>query len=98
MESDIVYEDDAVLAFHDKFKKSNIHILVVPKGEFVSYDDFIEKSSDQDIVYFFRKVREISHLVGAKDSYRLMTNHGAQMGQMVFHFHVHIMGGGFLNK
>lgn len=94
---DKVYEDDKILAFKDKFPTAPVHVLVVPKMEYISFDDFITKAAAEDIDYFFKKVREIAHSaeLGEK-GYRLVMNYGADSGQMVPHFHVHIKGGGKL--
>lgn len=92
-----VYEDDAVLAFHDISEAAPIHVLVIPKGEYVSFDDFIAKASTETVAGFFARVRQVAHLVGAQeDGYRLITNHGQNASQSVPHFHVHILGGRML--
>ncbi|QJC27687.1 putative HIT-like protein [Anaplasma platys] len=86
-----VYEDDNLLAFHDIRPAAPVHVLVVPKGEYVSFDDFA--CSDYDLSEFFKTVRKIAHMLDLHTSgYRLVTNHGSTAGQEVFHFHVHIMG------
>ncbi len=89
-----VFEDEKVLAFHDISKASQTHILVIPKGEYICFDDFILKSSDGQIADFFRKVREIAEGEGLKEGgYRLISNKGSDASQSVPHFHVHILGG-----
>ena len=94
-----VDEDENVLAFHDKYPDAPVHILVVPKKQYVSYDDFISNASDEEIVNFFRSVREITHKYNLeKTGYRLVTNHGENGEQVVPHFHVHILGGKKLGK
>ncbi|MDR2527081.1 MAG: histidine triad nucleotide-binding protein [Rickettsiales bacterium] len=90
--SDIVYEDDKVLAFNDISPSAPTHILLVPKGEFVSFDDFASKSTSEDISYFFKKARQIAEDKKLKD-YRIVANCGEKAGQVVFHFHLHIIGG-----
>ncbi|MDB1135097.1 histidine triad nucleotide-binding protein [Candidatus Anaplasma sp. TIGMIC] len=86
-----VYEDDCVLAFHDIRPEAPVHVLVIPKGEYVSFDDFVR--SDYDISAFFKTVGHIAHKLGLRmGGYRLVTNHGAAAGQVVYHFHVHILG------
>lgn len=89
---DKVYEDDNLLAFHDVKPVTPVHVLVIPKGKYVSFDDFA--CSDYDLSEFFRTVRKIAHILGLHTGYRLVTNHGRSAGQEVFHFHVHIMGYG----
>ena len=92
--SDIVYEDDKIVAFKDIKPQAPIDILVIPKGEFISFDDFVENSSDEDISYFFKKVREIAKNQGLSNepSYRILGNCGEKSGQIVPHFHIHILG------
>ena len=91
--SDIVYEDEKILAFKDINPKAPIHILIVPKANFVCFDDFVEKSSPEDVAYFFKKVQEIAKSLGLSDaSYRIVGNCGEEAGQVVPHFHLHLMG------
>jgi hypothetical protein len=87
-----IYEDENVLAFHDKYPQASVHAIVIPKGEYVDYSDFIQKSSAENIADFFSKIAHIVRLLNL-ESYRLITNKGDQSGQSVFHFHVHIIGG-----
>jgi histidine triad (HIT) family protein len=92
--SNKVYEDEHVLAFHDINPLSPAHILVIPKGSYVSWDDFSAGASDQEIAAFVRAVGKVardSDLVG--DGYRLLANVGQDSGQEVPHLHVHIFGG-----
>ncbi len=88
------YEDEAVLAFHDIAPAAPVHVLVIPKGGYVSFDDFAAKASPAVVSEFFGKVRAIAGALGVdKTGYRLITNHGADASQSVPHFHVHILGG-----
>jgi histidine triad (HIT) family protein len=89
-----VYEDQHVFAFHDINPLSPTHILVIPKGSYVSWDDFSARGSDEEIGAFVRAVGKIARdegLVG--DGYRLLANTGLNSGQEVPHLHVHIFGG-----
>ena len=91
--SKIVYEDDKILAFHDINPKAPIHILVIPKKSYISFDDFAEKANNEEISYFFKKVQEIAKNQGLSDkSYRIVGNCGEEAGQIVHHFHIHILG------
>ncbi|HTH95969.1 MAG TPA: histidine triad nucleotide-binding protein [Stellaceae bacterium] len=93
------YEDDHVLAFHDIAPQAPVHILVVPKGEYVSYDDFSAKASDAEIAAFTRAAGTIAREAGVvAEGYRLIANHGVHSGQEVPHFHIHILGGRPLGK
>ncbi|MDR2077802.1 MAG: HIT domain-containing protein, partial [Rickettsiales bacterium] len=77
-----VYEDEEVLCFHDINPKSPVHILLVPKKQFVCFDDFIEGSSDEEIAYFFKTARKIANSLGCR-SYRIVTNCGEGAEQVV---------------
>src|SRR3954469_12010840 len=81
-----VYEDDHALAFHDINPLSPTHILVIPKGPYVSWDDFSATASEEEIAAFVRAVGKIardSGLVG--EGYRLLANTGLNSGQEVPH-------------
>jgi histidine triad (HIT) family protein len=89
-----VFEDDHVLAFNDISPKKPVHILVIPKGAYVSHDDFAAKATDAEIAAFTRAVGAIARTAGVAESgYRLIANAGANGGQEVPHYHVHILGG-----
>ncbi len=89
-----VYEDDHVLAFNDISPQAPTHILVIPKGPYVSWDDFSERASDAEIAGFVRAVGRIARDKGlAGDGYRLLANVGLHSGQEVPHLHVHIFAG-----
>ena len=89
-----VYEDEHALAFHDINPLAPVHILVIPKGPYVSWDDFAERGSDAEIAGF---VRAVGHVARDADmvvqGYRLLSNVGRRGGQEVPHLHVHIFGG-----
>ena len=92
--SNKVYEDDHVLAFNDINPLSPTHILVIPKGPYVSWDDFSAKASDEEIGAFVRAVGQIARDAGLVESgYRLLANAGQHSGQEVPHLHVHIFAG-----
>ena len=89
-----VYEDEAVLAFHDISAAAPIHILVVPKGEYVDFSDFVTKAKAEEVRNFFQKVDHVATLVGAdKSGFRLISNRGSDAHQTVQHFHIHILAG-----
>ena len=89
-----VFEDSHVLAFHDINPQAPTHVLVVPKGEYVSSDDFAEHASDAEIAALIRAVGRIARDQGVVGSgYRVLANHGRDAHQEVPHFHVHIFGG-----
>ncbi len=88
-----IYEDEFVLAFKDINPAKKIHVLVIPKGEYISFVDFVE--SDQEFIKnFFLSVKKVAATLGLEEKgYRLLTNYGVDGGQTVPHFHVHILGG-----
>jgi histidine triad (HIT) family protein len=89
-----VHESDHALAFHDLNPLAPIHVLVVPKGAYVSWDDFSEKASDAEIADFIRAVGAVARMTGASaQGYRLLANIGKRGGQEVPHLHVHVFGG-----
>ena len=94
-----VFEDEHVLAFHDINPQTPVHILVIPKGAYVSLDDFSEKASEAEIAAFVRALGRIARDHGVADSgYRILANHGVHAHQEVPHFHVHIFGGRHLGR
>ena len=89
-----VYESEHALAFHDINPLAPVHILVIPKGAYVSIDDFTAGASDEEVADFFRAVGEVARQQGLADrGYRILANHGEHANQEVPHFHVHIFGG-----
>lgn len=96
---DKVYEDDHVLSFRDINPQTPTHVLVIPKGPYVSSDDFAEKASAEEIAAFFRAVGKIARDLGlVEPGYRILANHGRDGHQEVPHFHMHIFGGKDLGR
>ena len=94
-----VYEDSHVLAFHDIRPQTPTHILVIPKGEYVSFDDFSQNASEAEIAAVCRAAGRIAREAGvAETGYRILANHGKDAHQEVPHFHLHIFGGRFLGR
>ncbi len=90
-----VYEDEHALAFHDINPQAPVHILVIPKGAYVSWDDFSERGSAEEIAGFVKAVGHVARSQGmVTRGYRLLANVGRNGGQEVPHLHVHIFGGG----
>ena len=91
---DKVLENDHTLAFNDIAPARPVHVLVIPKGAYVSSDDFTAKASDAEIADFWRTVGEVARMKGVeKSGYRLIANTGANGHQDVPHLHLHIVGG-----
>ncbi|MEO6225367.1 MAG: histidine triad nucleotide-binding protein [Sphingomicrobium sp.] len=92
--ADRVFEDDHVLAFRDINPLAPEHILVIPKGAYVSWDDFSERASDEEVAALVRAVGKVARDAGlVGPGYRLLANAGRDSGQEVAHLHVHIFGG-----
>ena len=92
--NDTVYEDDEMLAFRDISPQAPVHVLVIPKGEYVSLDDFTRDAPAETVGRFFERVSEIARQLGVDgDGYRALANIGQNGGQLVPHFHVHICAG-----
>lgn len=88
-----VYEDAQTLAFHDISKAAPTHVLVIPKGEFINFYDFVNKAGAGAVENFFKTVAKIAKDLGLEESgYRLISNVGADASQSVAHFHIHILG------
>ena len=94
-----IYENDNVLAFHDVKPQKKLHVLVIPKGEYVDLDDFISKASDIEIVELIKAITYVSKLLGVKaKGYRTLTNIGNDGGQEVPHLHFHLFAGEKIGK
>ena len=89
-----VFEDAHVLAFHDIRPQAPTHILVIPKGAYVSMDDFAERASDAEIAALLRAVGRVAREAGVADrGYRIIANSGEDGHQEVAHLHIHVCGG-----
>ena len=89
-----VYEDEWALAFHDINPQAPVHVLVIPKGPYVSWDDFSVRASADEIVGFVRAVGQVAREAGlVEPGYRLLANIGIDGHQEVPHLHVHLFGG-----
>ena len=89
-----VHEDAHVLAFHDINPQAPTHVLVIPKGAYVSLADFTTRASDAEIAALWRAVATIARQLGLEEpGYRVLTNIGPHSHQEVPHLHVHIFGG-----
>ena len=94
-----VYEDDHVLAFRDIQPQKAVHILVVPKGSYVSLEDFSAKASAEEITAFHRAVAQIvANENLSENGFRAIANAGEFGGQEVPHYHLHILGGAKLGR
>lgn len=88
-----VYEDDFSLAFHDISPQAPLHVLVIPKGAYVSMDHFCAAATDAEIVGFMRAVAKVCDIMGVDDGFRAISNARDHGMQEVPHLHVHLLGG-----
>jgi histidine triad (HIT) family protein len=89
-----VHEDEWALAFHDINPLAPVHVLVIPKGPYVSMADFTATASEAEIAGFFRAVGKVAALLGVVESgYRMLANAGPDANQEVPHLHVHLFAG-----
>lgn len=90
-----VLETQHSFAFRDIHPRRPVHVLVIPKGAYTDYPDFIKRASDAEICDYFRAIAEVARLCGVEDNgYRLISNIGRDGFQEVPHLHVHVLGGG----
>lgn len=95
--ADRVYEDEHVLAFKDIHPAAPVHVLVITKKPYTSFEDFLTRASEQEVAAFWKGVHKTVQLLEvAEQGYRLVTNIGPDGGQEVPHLHVHILGGKLL--
>ena len=89
-----IYEDEFAYAFPDINAQAPTHILVIPKGPYVSWDDFSAKASDEEVAAFVRAAGRIAREAGlVEPGYRLLANTGLNSHQEIPHLHVHLFGG-----
>jgi len=89
-----VHESEHAVAFHDIAPRTPVHVLVIPRGRYVSLADFTAQATEAEIAGFWRAVGQVARELGLEArGYRALTNMGAEGGQEVPHFHVHLFGG-----
>ena len=93
-----VYEDEYTFAFKDISPQAPIHILIIPKKSFCSFDDLLEHTDDTFLLGFIKSIKKVRDALKIKDGYRLITNVGAQGGQEVPHLHFHLLSGEFSKR
>ena len=99
LSTEIILENEHAIAFNDIFPQSPIHILIIPKGKYIKYDDFINKASKEEIYYFFMLINQLVRDYNLEDTgYRLITNAGKDANQEVPHLHFHLLAGQNLGK
>jgi len=97
-----IFENEHVLSFHDINPQKKIHVLVIPKGEYINLDDFNNRASDQEIVALSKAITQVSKILGIStdtgQGYRVLTNLDDHGGQEVPHLHFHLFGGEKIGK
>lgn len=89
----VVYEDDAILAFHDISPQAKVHVLVIPKKRAINFAELADWS-EHEIGIFFKGVTKVAHRLGLpKNGFRVVVNNGDHGGQTVHYLHAHILGG-----
>ena len=97
--TEIISENKHALAFHDIVPQAPIHILIIPKGKYIKYDDFLNKASKDEIYHFFKLINQLVKDYDLENTgYRLITNAGRNANQEVPHFHFHLLAGKNLGK
>ena len=98
-----VYENDHALAFQDINPQKKVHVLVIPKGEYINLDDFSSKASEKEIAGLIKGIGIVAKKIGVSEvvkggGYRSLVNVGENGGQEVPHLHFHIFGGEKIGK
>ena len=96
--SEKIFEGETVYAFKDINPQAPIHVIIIPKKEFCSFDDFSRSSGEKTILEMIRSIAIIADVLKLKKGYRIVSNIGDFGGQEVPHFHIHILGGKRLGR
>ena len=89
--TELLYEDDRALAFHDLNPQAPTHILVIPRKPIPRLSESAEEDAEL-LGHLLGVARKVAEKAGL-DDFRLVLNDGAGAGQTVFHLHVHVLGG-----
>jgi histidine triad (HIT) family protein len=93
VKGNVVHEGEHYIAIHDVAPKAPVHVLVIPKGNYVDYDDFVTNASDAEIIDFSKGIAKIVDLMNLrKGGFKIVSNSGAFGKQEVMHMHVHVLG------
>ena len=87
-----VFENELILAFEDINPQAPVHVLIIPKKNYCSLQDFSLSANDEIILEMIRSIGKISEILGLESGYRIISNIGEDGGQEVPHFHIHILG------
>ena len=89
--SEVIEEDNQMMVIKDINPIASIHLLAIPKQNYVNYDDFITNANSDLVLHFFRKINAIMHKFNIQDNNKILSNNG--FGQSIRHYHVHIISG-----
>ena len=92
-----IYEDEYLIIIKDVNPVAPFHLLAIPKGRYKNFTDFISSASSLEIAAYYKAIGKVTNDLGLAE-YRLVTNNGRSVGQSVFHFHTHIIGGKNIDK
>ena len=95
--SEKLYEDNGLIIIKDAYPEAPTHLLAIPKGSYLDFENFSNKASEQEIAHYFQTISKFCAENDIKE-YRLVSNKGATAGQSVFHFHTHILSGSKNNE
>ena len=99
LSTEIIMESEHSIAFNDIAPQAPIHILVIPKGKYIKYDDFLSKASKEEIYDFFMLINRLVKINNLENTgYRLIANAGKNANQEVPHLHFHLLAGENLGK
>lgn len=93
--STVVYEDELVIAFDDLSPQAPVHTLVIPKEH---YQDITDGVPAETLAAMVHAIGEVAKAKGLDAGFRVISNKGADAGQTVMHFHMHVLGGGPLGE
>ena len=94
LSTEIILESEHAIAFNDIAPQAPIHILIIPKGKYIKYDDFLNKASKEEVIDFFMLINRLVRMNNLENTgYRLITNAGKNANQEVPHLHFHLLAG-----
>jgi len=99
IKTEIIMESEHTIAFNDIAPQAPIHILIIPKGKYIKYDEFINTASKEEIHDFFTLINKLVKINKLENTgYRLISNAGKNANQEVPHLHFHLLAGKNLGK
>ena len=90
--SETVYEDEQLVVFRDINPKAEVHLLVIPRQHIASLDE-VTPEQDALLAYMLRVMPQLAKSQGLEDGFRTIINTGKEGGQIIFHLHMHLLGG-----